>query len=400
MALRYTLRRFCTLCAISVLLWMVRPAAAQSPANIIEPPAPVTLDSPLDYQVFQRSSRLKGRVLIRGQAQAVPGLAGTHVEARLTGTSLQGPLAGNWVRLKMDSASGSFSGAIETIPGGFYQCEVHLVRAHASVAQITVPHVGVGEVFVVAGQSNATNYGEVKQTTQTGMVTVFSGKAWQLANDPEPGVQDTSQNGSFMPAFGDALYRKYHVPIGVAPVGHGSTSVRQWLPAGSPVLTMPTMTRFVTRNAQNALVSDGTLFNGMMMRIDQLGKHGFRALLWHQGESDAHQAPEHSITADQYRSMMIELIRASRKNAGWNFPWIVAEATYHSPQDPSDPAVEQAQRSLWQSGIALEGPNTDALGSEYRQDHGAGVHFSDAGLKAHGALWAEAVERYLDQMVH
>jgi hypothetical protein len=213
-------------------------------------------------------------------------------------------------------------------------------------------------------------------------------------------VQDTSKNGSFMPAFGDALYRKYQVPIGVAPVGHGSTSVRQWLPADSPVLTMPTMTRYVTHNAQNALVSDGTLFNGMMMRIDQLGKHGFRALLWHQGESDAHQAPEHSITANQYRNMMIELIRVSRKNAGWNFPWIVAEATYHSPNDVSDPAVEQAQRSLWQSGIALEGPNTDALGSEYRQDHGAGVHFSDAGLKAHGALWAEAVERYLDQMVH
>jgi hypothetical protein len=394
------LRRFGTLCAISALVWMVRPAAAQSPANIIESAAPVTLTSPLDYQVFQRSSRLKGRVLIRGQAQAVPGLAGTHVEARLTGTSLQGPLAGNWVRLKMDSASGSFSGAIETIPGGFYQCEVHLVRAHASVAQITVPHVGVGEVFVVAGQSNATNYGEVKQTTQTGMVTVFSGKAWQLADDPESGVQDTSKNGSFMPAFGDALYRKYQVPIGVAPVGHGSTSVRQWLPADSPVLTMPTMTRYVTHNAQNALVSDGTLFNGMMMRIDQLGKHGFRAVLWHQGESDAHQAPEHSITANQYRNMMIELIRVSRKNAGWNFPWIVAEATYHSPNDVSDPAVEQAQRSLWQSGIALEGPNTDALGSEYRQDHGAGVHFSDAGLKAHGALWAEAVERYLDQMVH
>lgn len=269
MAPRCTLHRFSMLCAISALLWpaslwIARPAAAQSPAKVIELTAPITLTSPLDYQVFQRSSRLKGNVLIRGQAQAPSALSGTHVEARLVGTSLQGPLAGNWVRLKLDSASGSFSGAIETIAGGFYQCEVHLVRAHETLAETTVTHVGVGEVFVVAGQSNATNYGEVKQTTQTGMVTLFDGKDWQLANDPEPGVQDTSKNGSFMPAFGDALYRKYHVPIGVAPVGHGSTSVRQWLPAGSPVLTMPTMTRYVTHNAQNVLVSDGTLFNGMM----------------------------------------------------------------------------------------------------------------------------------------
>jgi hypothetical protein len=66
----------------------------------------------------------------------------------------------------MDNTSGSFSGAIKTVPGGFYQCEVRLMLAHAAIAQTAVPHVRVGEVFVVAGQSNATNYGEVKQTTQ------------------------------------------------------------------------------------------------------------------------------------------------------------------------------------------------------------------------------------------
>jgi hypothetical protein len=300
------------------------------------------------------------------------------------------------VRLKFNQATGEFASELAATPGGFYQLDVRLTRHGNTIAQTTIPHVGLGEVFVVAGQSNATNYGEAKQATQTGMVVAFSGQAWQLADDPEPGVQDSSKNGSFMPAFGDALYAKYHVPIGVAPVGHGSTSVRQWLPAGSKVYVIPTMTRFITHNAQNELVSDGTLFNGMMLRIHQLGRHGFRALLWHQGESDAHQAPEHSITAGQYRTMMLELIRASRKAAGWNFPWIVAEATYHSPSDPSDPELEQAQRSLWLSGGALEGPNTDKLGSEFRQNHGAGVHFSDAGLKAHGALWAEAVERFLD----
>jgi hypothetical protein len=304
------------------------------------------------------------------------------------------------VRLRFNKASGQFHGSLSTIPGGFYELQVRLLRAQAQVAEATVPHVGVGEVFVVSGQSNSTNYGEVPQTTGTGMVVAFRGDSWQIANDPQPGVQDASSKGSFIPAFGDALYRKYHVPIGIAAVGHGSTSVRQWLPAGAPIDVMPTMTKFVTRNAAGQLVSDGTLFSGMMNRIHQLGKHGFRALLWHQGESDAHQQPGHQIDGVTYSKMMIELIRVSRKDAGWKFPWIVAEATYHSPKDPSDPDIEQAQRGLWQSGIALEGPDTDTLGSEYRQNHGAGVHFSDAGLKAHGALWAQAVERYLDQVLH
>ena len=71
-------------------------------------------------------------------------------------------------------------------------------------------------------------------------------------------------------------------------------------------------------------------------------------------------------------------------------------ATYHSPEDQRSPELEAAQRSLWTEGIALEGPNTDTLGPEYRQNGGKGVHMSDAGLKAHGAMWAEAVERYIN----
>ncbi len=384
--------RFPSRCLIRRLLFcLLFPFLTQAASATAE--APITLTSPLDYQVFQRSAPLKGEVQICGIAH----LQADRLEARLTGTSLNGPLPGNWVRLHFDKASGAFRASLSTVPGGFYQLEVRLLRAHTQVAETAVAHLGVGEIFVISGQSNSTNYGEVRQTTETGMVSAFSGDSWQIANDPQPGVQDSSSKGSFIPSFGDALYRKYHVPIGIAAVGHGSTSVRQWLPAGERIDVMPTMTRFVTHNAAGDLVSDGTLFNGMMTRIHQLDRHGFRALLWHQGESDAHQQAGHEITAAQYRQMVIELIRASRKSAGWNFPWIVAEATYHSPKDPSDPDIERAQRSLWRRGVAIEGPDTDTLGSEYRQNHGAGVHFSDTGLKAHGALWAQAVERYLNR---
>ena len=74
---------------------------------------------------------------------------------------------------------------------------------------------------------DATNYGEAKTQIASGMVSSFGGGAWQLANDPQPGVQDNSKNGSFIPAFGDAMYARYKVPIGVACTGYGGTSVRQ-----------------------------------------------------------------------------------------------------------------------------------------------------------------------------
>jgi len=321
-----------------------------------------------------------------------------RIQVRLTGNSLRGPLPDDWVRLRFDRSNAVFHASLRTIPGGFYRLQIRALKGQQLVAEAIVPHVGVGEVFVVAGQSNSTNYGEVRQTTATGMVVAFDGSSWRLANDPQPGVQDGSTKGSFLPSFGDALYRKYHVPIGVADVGHGSTSVRQWLPAGFPIYVMPTMTKFVDHNTRGELISDGTLFSGLISRIHQLGRHGFRALLWHQGESDSNQKPEHQISAALYRKMMVELIKTSRKGAGWNFPWFVAEATYQ-PTAQSAPSTEAAQRSLWHRGLANEGPDTDTLGAEYRQNQGKGVHFNSEGLQKHGEMWAQSVERYLDPIL-
>lgn len=370
-----------------------QPVAASTPAAATV--AGMSLSSPLDYQIFQRQSRLRGTIVMSGHV-AVPA---DHVQVRIVGKSLLGPLPGRWNGVSFDKKTGDFNARLPAIAGGFYEVDVKALVRSSEVAEISVPHVGVGEVFVVSGQSNSTNYGEVRQVTVTGMVSTFSGESWRLANDPQPGVQDGSTKGSFLPSFGDALYRKYGVPIGVASVGHGSTSVRQWLPAGEPVEVMPTKEIYVVRDKSGALVSDGTLFNGMMARIDQLGVHGFRAVLWHQGESDAHQPAGHDISGATYAQMLREVILATRKQAGWDIPWFVAEASYHSPSDMACPPIRAAQRSMWESGVALQGPDTDTLTAQYRQNNGKGVHFNDAGLKAHGALWAQAVETYLDKVL-
>jgi hypothetical protein len=355
----------------------------------------VTVLSPLDYQVFQRQTRDIGAILVRGHAS----IGADNVRVCLKGKSISGPLSGKWRALSFNPSNGEFSASVEVAAGGFYTVEVQSRRGHHLVGSFTVPHVGVGEVFLISGQSNSTNYGEALQTTQTAMVTTFGGDSWRIANDPQPGTQDDSKKGSFVPSFGDALYRKYHVPIGIASVGHGSTSVRQWLPAGEPVKVMPTMTKYVNRGPDGILMSDGTLFNGMMRRIQQFGPHGFRAVLWHQGESDSHQPAEHEISPSEYGSMLEYVIVSARKEAGWEMPWFVAQVSYHNPEDPLNPGLRDAQRSLWKSGIATEGPDTDTLTAAYRQNNGKGTHFNDLGLKAHGLLWAKTVESWLDGAV-
>lgn len=350
----------------------------------------VTLSSPLEYQVFQRQTKTQGIVTIEGRSL----FPADSVEALFSGQSIIGKLPDVWSKVTLDP-TGEFHADLPIPAGGFYTLTIRMAHG-GGFSETSVSHIGVGEVFVVAGQSNSTNYGEVRQTTKSGMVTNVSSQGWRVANDPQLGVQDQSKQGSFIPSFGDAMYKKYGVPIGVASVGHGSTSVRQWLPLGTPVQVMPTYQAYVYNDTSGILVSDGVLYSNLVAQIKLLGKGGFRAVLWHQGESDANQPEGHDISADTYKSMMQSLIASARADAGWNFPWFVAEATYHAPDDQSCPPIEAVQQELGVSGPALQGPNTDALTMQYREKNGQGIHFNDAGLQLHGRLWSQQVSTYLD----
>jgi hypothetical protein len=47
--------------------------------------------------------------------------------------------------------------------------------------------------------------------------------------------------------------------------------------------------------------------------------------------------------------------------------------------------------------VALEGPDSDALKREFRDNGGKGVHFSGPGLRAHASRWAEKVGPWLER---
>lgn len=348
---------------------------------------PIELDSPKDYQVFQRESRTTGHVRVHGRVDHVVG----RLEIHWTGTPAVGNLPSGWQSIQT-GASGAFDADLTLPAGGWYALDLRVTEADKPIASSHIAHVGIGEVFVVAGQSNSTNYGSEPQKPETGMVCTFDGAAWRVADDPQPGAQDRGHGGSFMPAFGDAMARRFHVPIAVACCGSGATSVRQWLPKGQRVDVPPTTSRAIKQIAPNQWECTGELYDGLLKRIRALGPHGFRALLWHQGESDAGQAPGHQIAADRYRALLEQIVQQSRRDAGLAFPWFVAQATYHSAADPANAEFRAAQKAVCDH-VALPGPDTDALGPDYR----TGVHFNPKGLRAHGQLWADRVGAYLDR---
>ncbi|WP_309386231.1 sialate O-acetylesterase [Cerasicoccus frondis] len=320
----------------------------------------LSLYSPKDYQVFQRTTQEEGSIQIAGSLRE----DFDKIEARITGTSAFGNIPQTWLPMEIDHASHGFSADLKLPAGGWYQVELRALNKGQVIAQETIEHVGIGEVFVTCGQSNSTNYGATEKErnrTQTGLVASFSGSRWQLCEDPLPGSSDSSQGGSPWTFFGDRIAREQNVPVGIAITGHGGAPVQNWTPGSFPFLWV-------------------------MTRINQFGPHGFRALLWHQGESNVRG------TSEFYYDKLKEIIEASRQVAGWDIPWMVAQTSYLNPRDSSFSSTRDAQAKLWAEGFAMPGPDTDTLIGDDRD----GVHLSTSGLKKHGERWATLVNQYLD----
>ncbi|MGN6367308.1 MAG: sialate O-acetylesterase [Phycisphaerae bacterium] len=368
----------------------------------------VELTSPKEWEVFQRRDSKGGEVEVAGVVTGATGHVLTLATSALVSVSDKdlgnGAHAGvgEGISASRDvPASGKFDLRLTLPAGGWHSIHVEVRDEMKVLGEANVEHVGVGEVFVVGGQSNSTNYGEVRTKTVTGMVTVFDGTGWTVAADPLPGGD--GKGGGPWCHFEDDMYEKLKVPIGIVPVGKGSTSVRQWLPKGDIVRIEPSRDYGLKKLGDGTWESEGTLFDRMVGRMKQLdamaggaGGHGFRAMLWHQGESDAHQKDGHTLPGEKYRADLERVIRESRKEVGWEVPWFVATATWGSPESPADPDIRSAQEGVVADGVAMAGPDTDTLLGENRQKHGMGVHMSAVGLKAHGGMWAEVVGKWVE----
>lgn len=251
--------------------------------------------------------------------------------------------------------------------GGWYRIELRGSAEQVTPFEAAVEPVGVGEVFVVAGQSYATNWNDeiltVRDPQQRVAAATLGQTAWRVANDPQP-VVDGSDGGSIWPVVGDELTAAWDVPIGFLNVAVGATSTTSWRP-------------------------EGDLHARLIAAGQQLGH--FRAVLWQQGESDV---LEGTHTAEYVRR--VTAIRNAAEQA-WqqDVPWLLAMSTHH-PTVYNDPVGEGRIRSavtqlLAQPGF-LPGPDTDTLQREHRGPLGTRRHFSGVGQQAAGRMWMESVK--------
>lgn len=219
----------------------------------------------MSFQVIQRNTATTGNIPIAGILPGGP----YDVEARFNG--------GSWTTIA-SGVSGQFTATLSTQPVGNGLLEVRRV---GSALTSTAANVGIGEIFIIAGQSNASGFADNNQAYTGGAPGRLFGNdyLWKGIYDPtddplnqvdtvSKDVPGQGAKGSIWPRLGSGLADLLGVPIAFVPTALGGTLISSWLPGADHF-------------------DRATLYGSMAHRAQVAG---CRAVLWWQGESDAFSA--------------------------------------------------------------------------------------------------------------
>jgi hypothetical protein len=395
----------------------------------------ITITSPVIRQVFQRDLKGQALVTITGSYS----LPMDTIQVRLTSVKAGQGTAVDWTVIKSSPLGGLFKGSV-IVKGGWYTMEVRGLLNGQIVGNIsTLSRMGVGEIFVIAGQSNAGGTGErsINETSATddrvncADFINATDSYWQgvdptntsykvKANTYNFSIVDFSQlkkTSSIGPMglgpwywgkVGDALAAKLNVPIMFFNVAFAGSSVRVWREsAENPTIGAVSDTQFSsTINRYDV----GTPYANLKEVLAYYGVNlGVRAVLWLQGETEnvqnLNQDPNDNVSTEQYRGNLERLIKQTRKDFGNpKLAWVVARTSYSgelncgffgsSIQKPS-PNIVAAQNQVISNAAnapVFPGPFTDDIdvprSTAPRQNC---VHISGKGLDDVATAWVKSL---------
>jgi hypothetical protein len=246
-------------------------------------PGVTILRGPQDWQIIQRNRAGLAAIQLEGSWLAPETVF--FVQARVVDENTNMPVTRHldWADAELDRENRRFRITLEKVPqGGLYRVETRLKRPFAADSRPLrgdyIHHLGVGDIFVVAGQSNAsgTGKGGALDGPALGVHLFANDERWKLAMHPLEDATNTRHpitiTGIFHGhspwlAFGKAIYRKTGIPVGLVPTALGGSLISRWLKS-SP--------------------DSGDLFDNMADMVQKAGGE-VAGVLWYQGESEVFQ---------------------------------------------------------------------------------------------------------------
>ena len=353
----------------------------------------ITLSFPTNRMVFQRNNENTGFINIMGNySQNLD-----KIEARLLPIIAGQGTASNWSLVQENPKAGYFAGKIKG-QGGWYKMEIRGVKDNVVLKTITLDKVGIGEVFIALGQSNAQGLPEsgAKGATDDRVNTVnfFNDKGIVLEN---LSFVQLSQNVDIAPhgtgpwcygELGDRLAKKLNVPVMFFNAGFLLVSVINWRESAEGIPTFNKVLDIGGAFQYNFGIPYVNLKNTLNYYGSLLG---VRSLLWIQGETD--NSPNR-LSSEVYATNLQKLIDISRKDFDTNLTWMVARTSL-TFQAPSNQEIIGGQNKVINKADnnVFAGPLTDIL-QVPRFDN---VHFKNISPSNMGlSLLAENWDKFLD----
>lgn len=366
--------------------------------------AQISITFPMEKAVFQRNTSNQANINIAGNYSTNI----TSVQAQLKNASNNNVVIG-WTTISNTPSKGIFNGTLSNVAGGWYILEVRGILSGNVVASTFLNRVGVGEVFIIAGQSNAQGIEGDNADVGASDERVLSHNeiSWfdaglNQCNTKYPTYPSFTQifnNGSsksFLSKtglspwcygkLGDNLVSRFGVPVVFFNAGSGGTASQNWKESSDGLATNSyyTGTQFC-----NVL---GVPYGGLKKVMNYYASvFGVRAILWHQGETDNFG----SIAGSTYTSNINYVINKTRSDFGSNIPWVISKVSVsdknaNSGAGNANSDIINAQNSLVNNGNKIfSGPSTDGLLGSYRSDE---VHFYGAGLIELANSWNAALD--------
>ena len=399
------------LCLLSLL---TEPAVAQS----------LNLSYPINYSVLQRNGSNQAIVTIAGQLTGGSSNPSNDYITwyRISALNASGGiiLTGSWVGLTIQS-TGQFYTTVTTNKG-WYQLEV----ARGGLSNLTtlgIVKFGIGDVYVVAGQSNAQGVLDANNSWSTPSTNGFPEWITSINMDwgcrPDyPAVSSTFSSLSGLNRIAPTgnnswcyavLGKKMSEQNGGMPVAffnaaYGGTSILNWYDSSLGNFTNSAYTGNQYCLVPGGLSSNPNYFKGQpyLTLKNTLNFYtslfGVNAVLWHQGETDADPYANASLrtTATQtYKDLLQQVISQSRNDFGnQGLAWMIAQASFTKGGNITT-SITNAQLQKGQESDKNVGPNTDISDDpnyttiNYR-DINDQTHFRESangGLTALGYEW-------------
>jgi sialate O-acetylesterase len=263
-----------------------------------------------DWQIIQRGGDGFGRIDLHGRwapdASGTAGVVEVRIVAQDTGAAVSRDT--DW-QAADTRADGTWRITLQRIPaGGLYRLETHLRPNGAIAGEWAVRgdmrhFIGVGDLWVIAGQSNSAGYGRgpYHDPAELGVHLYRNAGHWALATHPMNDSTDTAHavnrenaNSSHSPYlhFGRLLKNALGYPIGLIQTALGGSPLSRWNPG------------------EHDDTAKADLYANMLQCVQQAGGR-VAGVLWYQGESDSNET-----LAASYLARFSAAVAAWRANLG------------------------------------------------------------------------------------